>query len=257
MVPIRVAENGGNRVSILITGGSSGIGRAIAEHFGSLGDDVYINYHADDDAANDCVSSINAMGGNAVAIKADVSTVSGANELAARVAEKTDRLDQVVHCAVSVTTGPLLEVDPNSLRKCLEVNPIGLINVVRALLTLLGRGSTVFYLSSEGALSVLPNYGPLGVSKALGEHIVRYLAKELAPRGVRILTVAPGAIDTPAFRSAFPQTYEKFLASSASRNLAGRALLASDVAKSVALLSREEFCMTTGDRIRVDGGTTL
>ena len=244
-------------MSILITGGSSGIGRAIAEYFGSIGAEVFINYHFDDQAANDCVSSIESFGGHAYAFKADVSTIGGAQALADWLGERTDRLDQVVHCAVRVATGPLLEVDPTLLHECIEVNPLGLINVVRSLLPYLGEGSTVFYISSEGALSVIPNYGPLGISKALGEHIVRYLARELAQYGVRILTVAPGAIDTAAFRTVFSDRSEQYLNDAASRNLARRPLLGSDVAKAVALLSGPDFEMTIGDRIRIDGGTRL
>jgi enoyl-[acyl-carrier-protein] reductase (NADH) len=129
--------------------------------------------------------------------------------------------------------------------------------LTRELLPLLGHGSTLFYLSSQGALVVLPDYGPLGIAKALGEHVVRYLAVELAPRGVRALTISAGTIDTPALRAVFPDSYERRLRSAADRNLAGRPLAGADVAKAIELLCRPEFAMTTGERIRVDGGVTL
>jgi enoyl-[acyl-carrier-protein] reductase (NADH) len=129
-----------------------------------------------------------------------------------------------------------------------------MINVLREMLPMLGAGSTVFYVSSQGALSVIPNYGPLGIGKALGEHIVRYLAPELAEHGVRILTISPGTIDTPALRQVFPDTYEKHLEASAARNLAGRVLLGADVSKVVELLSQSGFDMVFAERIKIDGG---
>lgn len=244
-------------MTILIAGGSTGIGRAIAEHFGARGDEVLINYRANDEAANDCVATIEAAGGRAAAFKSDLGTAEGIANLAAWVRSRTSRLDQLVYGSVMALSGPLLEVEEEELRECLEVNPLAMIWLVREVLPILGHGSTLFYISSQGAQVVLPDYGPLGIGKALGEHILRYLAVELAPHGVRALTISAGTIDTPALRSVFPDSYERRLRASADRNLAGRALEGTDVAKAVELLSRPEMAMTTGERIRVDGGVTL
>jgi enoyl-[acyl-carrier protein] reductase III len=244
-------------MTILIAGGSTGIGRAVAEHFGARGEEVLINYHANDFAAEECVTAITANGGRAFACKADLGTLTGIKELASWVKARTERLDQLVYGSVKVVSGPLLSVDPDGLRECLDVNPLGMIWLIQELLPVLGEGSTLFYISSQGAHAVLPDYGPLGISKALGEHIVRYLAVELAPRNVRVLTISPGAIDTPAHRAVFPDTYERRLRSAAERNLAGRPLQGSDVACAIDLLSRQEFIMTTGESIRIDGGVNL
>lgn len=241
-------------MSILIVGGSTGIGRSIAEYFGSLGADVYISYHSNDESAQECIAAVEAAGGWARAVRADAGTTEGARELASWMSQRVERVDQVVYCAVKALAGPLLEIDPDELRECLEVNPLGMINVLREMLPMLGAGSTVFYISSQGALSVIPNYGPLGIGKALGEHIVRYLALELAEHGVRIMTVSPGTIDTLALRQVFPDSYEQHLEASAARNLTGRALLGSDVGKVIGLLSQPGFDMTIGERIKVDGG---
>lgn len=244
-------------MTILIAGGSTGIGRAIAEHFGARGDDVLINYHTNDAAANECVAMINAAGGRAAAYKANLGAADGVSNLGAWVKDRTSRLDQLVYGSVMALSGGLLEVDDEKLRECLEVNPLAMIWVTREMLPLLGKGSTLFYLSSEGAQAVLPDYGPLGIGKALGEHILRYLAFELAPYGVRALTISAGTIDTPALRSVFPDSYERRLRAATERNLAGRALEGTDVALAIELLSRPEMSMTTGERIRVDGGVNL
>ena len=244
-------------MTILIAGGSTGIGRAIAEHFGARGDEVLINYHANDEAANECVATIIAAGGRAAACKADLATADGVAALGAWAKDHTSHIDQLVYGSVMALSGPLLEVDEALLRQCLEVNPLAMIWVTRAVLPLMGKGSTLFYISSQGAQAVLPDYGPLGIGKALGEHILRYLALELAPFGVRALTISAGTIDTPALRTIFPDSYERRVRASAERNLAGRALEGKDVALAIELLSRPEMAMTTGERIRVDGGLTL
>jgi enoyl-[acyl-carrier protein] reductase III len=244
-------------VSILVTGGATGIGRAVTEHFGACQHLVFVNYHSSDAAAADVIGTIRDAGGDAVAIQADLGRAEDVQRLGDEIAQHTDRLDHVVHCATPSASGPLLEIDPGLIRACLEVNPLALISVVRAVRPLLGQGSTVCYVSSQGALSVIPNYGPLGIAKALGEHIVRYLAHELAADGVRIFTVAPGAIDTAAFRAAFGDSYADRLAAVNARSLADRPLEAADIARAIETLSGSEFAMTFGDRIRIDGGTHL
>jgi enoyl-[acyl-carrier protein] reductase III len=244
-------------MAICITGGSSGLGRAIAERFARSGTDVFINYHANDVAAAEAEAAVEAAGGTPHLIKADVGTAAGARELMGAVAAHTDRLDQLVHCAAKALTGPLLEAEPEELEEAVAVNGLALVNLTREALPLLGEGSTVFYVSSRGARFVIPNYGSLGTTKALGEHIVRYLAREMAPRGVRVLTVAPGAVDTAAFRSMFPDTWEERLASAAAANPMGRGVSGEDCAALVETLCNPELTMVQGQTITADGGSSL
>lgn len=242
---------------VLITGGATGIGRAVAEHFGARGSLVFVNYRSSEDAARAVVDTVTNLGGRAIAVCADVGTVEGAAILADAVGAEAVRLERLVHCATPSLSGPLLDVPDDALRECLEVNPLALIRLVRALLPVLAPGGSVCYVSSQGALSVIPDYGPLGISKALGEHIVRYLARELAPHGVRALTVAPGAVDSAAFRRAFGQRWPERLAAAQARSLAGRGVGLADIAKAIDALGGPDFPLTYGDRIRVDGGANL
>ncbi len=244
-------------MAICVTGGSSGLGRAIAERFARSGTDVFINYHANDDAAADAVDAVEAAGGVAHLVKADVGTVDGARELIGAVGEQVDRLDQLVHCAAKAVTGPLLEMRPEELQESIAVNGLGLVNLVREALPLMGEGSTVFYVSSRGARFVIPNYGSLGSAKALGEHLVRYLAREVAAHGVRVLTVAPGAVDTAAFRAMFPDTWEERLAAAAAANPMGRGVTGEDCAALVEMLANPELTMVQGQTITADGGFSL
>lgn len=244
-------------MSICITGGSSGLGRAIAERFAAPGTDVFVNYHADDAAAQETAAAVTAAGATAHLVKVDVGTPAGCAELLAAVAARVDRLDQLVHCAALPVPGPLLEADPHELERAVSVNALALVHLVREAGPLLGEGSTVTFLTSRGARLVIPNYGSLGISKALAEHIVRYLAVEVAGRGIRVNSVSPGAVDTRAFRAMFPDTYEERLAAAGAANPTGRGLRISEAADVVELLCRPEFAMVNGQTLTVDGGASL
>lgn len=245
-------------MAICVTGGSSGLGRAIAERFARDGADVFVNYHANDEAAAEAAAAIAAAGGRPHLVKADVGTPEGARTVIEAVREAgVERLDQIVHCAAKAVNGPLLEVDPTELRESIAVNALAMVDLAREAGPLLGRGSTIIYLSSRGARFVIPEYGALGTAKALGEHVVRYLAKELAPRGIRVITVAPGAVDTAALRAMFPDTYAERLAASAAANPMGRGVELEDAAAFCQSLCDPELQMVTGQTITVDGGISL
>lgn len=244
-------------MSILITGGSTGIGSAIAQYFAGKGADVFINYASNDDGARDTARRVEELGGTAHLVKADIGNPDDVRRAMLEVKEETDRLDQVVHCAARAATGDLLDLDPSVLTECIAINGLGLVSVVRELLPVLGEGSAIFYISSRGAEVVVPKYAALGLPKALGEHVVRYLAVELAPRKIRAHTLSPGAFDTPAFRAAFPDTYAERYAAAVSANRMGRALSGEDVGGVIEMLSRPEFEMTLGERVRIDGGVYL
>jgi enoyl-[acyl-carrier protein] reductase III len=244
-------------MAICVTGGSSGLGRAIAERFARSGTDVFINYHSNDAAAEDAKAAVAAAGGRPHLVKADVGTLEGVAELIGAVRDEVDGLDQLVHCAAKAVTGELLDLDPQDLRDSVAVNGLALVDLCREAGPLLGYGSTVFYISSRGARFVIPAYGSLGTAKALGEHVVRYLAKELAPRGIRVLTVAPGSVDTTAFRRMFPDTWKRRLEASAAANPVGRGVDVEDCAALVEKLCDPELSMLIGQTITTDGGSSL
>ncbi|UGS34747.1 SDR family oxidoreductase [Capillimicrobium parvum] len=244
-------------MTICVTGGSSGLGRAIAERFAAEGGDVFINYHADDDAAQAAAAAVEAAGGRPHVVKADMGTTEGVETLIGAVRERTDRLDQLVHCAAMAVTGSLLETDPETLTRSITVNGLALVALVRAALPLMGPGSNVVYLTSRGARFAIPNYGTLGTAKALGEHIVRYLAVECAPHGIRVNSVSPGPVETAAFRAMFPGNYRDRLDAAAKANPSGRGIELEDAAELVWALTRPELAMVQGQTVTVDGGLSL
>lgn len=244
-------------MSILITGGSTGIGRGIGVRFAARGDDVFVNYHSDDAAAAEAEKLIAEAGGTPHLVKADVGSVEGVRSLVDEVKAQTDSLDQIVHCAAKAVGGGLLEVDPADLEASIAVNGTSLVHVVREALPLLKRGSTVFFITSKGGRVTVPNYGAMGIPKALGDHIIRYLAVELAPRGIRANIVSPGALETPALRSVFPDTYKDRIKAAAEANPSGRGLTFEDVAEVVERMAGPEFGMVQGQYVAIDGGMSL
>jgi enoyl-[acyl-carrier protein] reductase III len=244
-------------MAILITGGTKGIGHAIALRFATPGNDVFMNYRSDEKAAALAEAAVTARGARAHLIRGDVGTPEGAREVVAAVQARTSQLDQLVHCAVRVLPQPTLKVDPAEFTKALNLNGTALLYLVQAAQPLLRRGSTVFFLSSRGGRTVVPNYAAVGVAKALAESLVRYLAVELAPLGIRANCVAPATLDTEALRSVFGSNTDKVLQNAAAQNPSGRALRHEDYTALIEFLASPAAEMIQGQVIFVNGGHNL
>lgn len=243
-------------MSILITGGSKGIGRAIALRFSYSGNHVFINYHADDGAAEKTALEVEARGAHPHLLKIDVGTIQGSRDVLQWVSETVTRLDQLVHAAVQPLHGPLLESNASLFTQALNLNATALLYLVQAALPLLGESSCIFYLSSLGSERVIPNYAALGVAKAQGESLIRYMASELATRGIRANTIAPGPVDTEAYRAMFPTDGDRRL-SIAAKAAGGQSMTPEMVADIIEFLTSEAASMIQGQVIVVDGGVSL
>jgi NAD(P)-dependent dehydrogenase (short-subunit alcohol dehydrogenase family) len=241
-------------MSVLITGGTKGIGLAIARRMAQGGHDLFLAYRSDEGAAARAVAELQALDARARAIKADVGSPEGARRLVEDVAAHTDRLDLLVHGAVTVLVGPLLDLDPEAFAKAILVNGASLVFLVQAARPLLKRGASVVLLSSRGSRQVVPGYGAIGAGKALAESLMRYLVPELAPLGVRVNAVAPGTLDTEAVRNLFGEGTDAFLASEAAGNPSGRNIGHEDYVGLVEFLAGPEAAMIQGQVIFVNGG---
>ena len=241
-------------MAVLITGGTKGIGLAIARRFAKPGVDIFMAYKRDDAAAAAAIADIAALGARPHAIKADVSTPTGARALLLKVGAVVEQLDVVVHGAVKVLVGPILDADPEAFAEAITLNGTSLVFLVQAARPLLKRGSSVIFLSSRGSRQIVPAYAAVGAGKALAEALARYLAPELAPLGVRINCVAPGTLDTEAVRNLFGRETNAFLASEAAGNPSGRNITHDDYTGLVAFLAGPEASMIQGQVIFVNGG---
>jgi enoyl-[acyl-carrier protein] reductase III len=239
----------------LVTGASRGIGRAIARKLAAAGCDIaanYFNSHAEAEALCD---EVRAAGRRAWAIQANVGEPDSVGELLAHVREHTSRLDILVSNAASGVMRPGLASTRKHWRWCLEINGLALALLAQRAVDLMPAGARIIALSSLGAARAIPDYAFVGASKAALEALVRSLALELGPRGIRVNAVSAGVVDTDALR-AFPHR-EALLAAHAQRAPLGPTLTADDVAGAVYLLCLPEAAMITGQTVVVDGGYSV
>ena len=244
-------------MAILVTGGTKGIGRDIALAFADPGNVVIVNYHADTAAAEATAADIEAKSAKAVVVRADAGTPEGCAAIAEAARSATDRLDQVVHCAVDVLTGPVLEADPRRFADAVTTNGTSLLFLYQAVSDMLGRGSTLFFLSSRGGRIVVDNYAAIGVGKALAEALLRYMAVELAPKGIRINAIAPSMVDTAAVRSLFGDSTDGLMDRAAAANPSGRNVAPGDYTSLIRYLASPEAEYLTGQVYFINGGSNL
>ena len=237
--------------SVLVTGGSRGIGKAIALRFAELGAArVAIGYLRNDRAAEQTANELRSLGAEPVLVRGNV-----ASERVMREIGELGPLDAVVHNAATGVIRPALEVEDKHWDWTLSANARALLTLARAAAPSMPQGSSIVAISSLGSTRVLENYVLVGTSKAALESLVRYLAVELAPRGIRVNAVSAGVVETGALEH-FPNR-EQMLAAGRTRTPAGRLVEPRDVAGAVAFLCSPEADMVRGHTLVVDCGFSL
>ena len=237
--------------AVLVTGGSRGIGREIALRFAADGAArVAIGYLRNDDAAEETAERLRSLGAEATLIRGNVSSERVAEQVAA-----LGPLDALVHAAATGVIRPALETTDKHFDWTLDANARAFLSLARIAAPEMPRGATIVAISSLGSVRVLENYVLVGTSKAALEALVRYLAVELAPHGIRVNAVSGGVVETDALDH-FPNR-EQMLAGSLSRTPAGRLAEPKDVADAVAFLCSPGAEMIRGQTLVVDGGFSL
>jgi enoyl-[acyl-carrier protein] reductase III len=239
----------------LVTGAARGIGRAVTLKLAASGCDVVANYYNSHEEAEAVCAEVRAMGRRAVAIKASVGLPESVDELFAALRTTFDRVDIVVSNAASGVLRPAMEMTLKHWRWCMETNALALNLLAQRAVPMMPAGGRIVALSSLGALRAMPHYGFIGASKAALESLVRTLAQELGPRGIRVNAVSAGVVDTDALQF-FPNR-DELLASFAQRTPAGPVLTPEDVAGAVYLLCLPEAGMVNGHTLFVDGGFAI
>ena len=236
--------------SIFVTGGSRGIGRAIALRFAREGAArVAIGYLRSDAAAEETAAELRALGAEAILVRGNVTS----DRVIEQVAE-LGPLDVLVHNAATGVIRPALETEDKHWDWTHTANARALLSLTRAAAPQMPPGSSIVALSSLGAGRVLENYVLVGTSKAALESLVRYLAVELGPRGIRVNAVSGGVVETGALDH-FPNRDE--MLEMGARNAAGRIVTPDDIAGTVAFLCGPDAEMIRGQIIVVDGGFSL
>jgi enoyl-[acyl-carrier protein] reductase III len=235
-----------------VTGGSRGIGRAIARKLASAGCDVAIVYHTAGEEAEAVCAEIQSRGRRALALQADVSDPAGVQEAFEAFRQRFERLDFLVSNAAIGVLKPALELNLKHWRRCLETNALALNLLAQQAVPIMPQGARILAISSLGSVRAIPSYAFIGASKAALESLVRSLAQELGPRGILVNVVSAGVVDTDALKY-FPNR-EQLLAEYARRTPAGPTLTPENVADAAYLLCLPEAAMITGHTLVVDGG---
>ena len=233
-----------------VSGGSRGIGKAIALRLARDGiSRVGIGYFRSDAAAEETADELRALGAEPVLVRGNITS----SRVEEQVAE-LGRLDVLVHNAATGVIRPALETEDKHWDWTHAANARALLSLTRVVAPSMEAGSSIVAISSLGSGRVLENYSLVGTSKAALEALVRYLAVELAPRGIRVNAVSAGVVSTGALEH-FPN--REAMLESGGRNPAGRLVTPDDVAGVVAFLCSPDAEMIRGQTVVIDGGWSL
>ena len=239
----------------LITGGSRGIGRAIAIRLAEYGTDVVVNYVRHKKDAMDTADEVEKLGRKCLLVKANVANGDDVKEMFAEITREFGRLDILVSNAASGVLKPALELTERHWNWAMDINARALLTLVQQGLPLMARGSRIMAVSSLGSVRAIENYTTVGASKAALESLVRHLAVELGSRGINVNTISAGAVDTDALKH-FPNR-DQILQAASERTPLGRLTTPQDVADIALFLCSGLSTMIQGQVITVDGGYAI
>lgn len=239
----------------MVTGGSRGIGRAIALTLAEYGADVAITYASSADAANEVKEEIKAKGRKAKAIQADAVKLEKAEEVIAEVKDDWGKLDILVNNAGITRDNLILRMNEEQWDQVIDTNLKSIFNYSKAAAKpmMRNRGGSIINISSVVGLSGNAGQSNYAASKAGIIGFTKSYAKELASRNIRANVVAPGYITTEMTES----LDEKVLEMIKAETPAGRPGNADEVAQAVAFLASDLSSYITGETIRVDGGMAM
>jgi len=239
----------------LITGGSRGIGRAIAIRLAEYGADVVVNYVRHKKDARETADEVEKLGRKCLLVKANVANSDDVTEMFAEISREFSRLDILVSNAASGVLKPALELTERHWNWAMDINARALLTLVQQGLPLMARGSRIMAVSSLGSVRAIENYTTVGASKAALESLVRHLAVELGSRGINVNTISAGAVDTDALKH-FPNR-DQILQAATERTPLGRLTTPQDVADIALFLCSGLATMIQGQVITVDGGYAI
>ncbi len=235
----------------IVTGGSRGIGAAVAQRLAREGVSVVVNYAGDKDAADEVVAAIGSDGGDAVAIRANVADPEAVAAMFAQTTKAFGRIDIVVHNAGIMPLSPIADGDVDTFDRVIATNLRGAFVVLAESARQVVDGGRIIALSSSVVAKAFPRYGPYIASKAGVEGLVHVLANELRGRHVGVNAVAPGPVATKLFLDGKSRTETEKLAKAPPLERLGQP---DDIADLIAFLAGPGGGWVNGQVSRANGG---
>ncbi len=239
----------------LVTGGSRGIGRAIAVRLAEHGVDIVVNYVRHKRDAQDTATEVENLGRKCLLIKANVAKEDDVTAMFEKIGEHFGKLDILVSNAASGVLKPIMELTERHWNWAMDINARALLTLAQKGAPLMTEGGSIIAVSSLGAIRAIENYTTVGASKAALESLVRHLAVELGQRKINVNTVSAGAVDTDALKK-FPNR-DEILNTALERTPMGRLTTPDDVADVALFLCSPFSTMIQGQVITVDGGYAI
>ncbi len=242
----------------LVTGASRGIGRGIALALAEAGADVIVHYARKTSMAQDVVAEIQSMGRQAVAVKANFAEKEKIDAMLDHIEDVFGGCDIFVANAATGGFRPMLETNDKHWDLTMDVNARSILYCVQRLVPYMQRRAwgRVVMVTSLGGVRVVPNYSALGLSKSVVESLTRYLAVELAPKGIIVNAISPGLVATNAL-SNIGVNVQSTLEYVRQRNPTQRLVTPQDVGRVATFLCTEAAEMIVGQTLYVDGGFSL
>jgi|SRR5579871_902854 len=237
----------------IVTGASKGIGAGIAEDLAKEGATVVVNYATSGKQAEELVERIQAGGGKAKAIRADVSKPNEAKRLVDQTVKEFGKIDILVNNAGVYEFKPLTEVTEQHFSRIFDLNVKGLLFATQAATNAFGdQGGAVINISSMASVGALPNSSVYSATKAAVDSFTRVLAAELGPKNTRVNSVLPGPVETEGARDL--AEWDWLLKNIVPQTPLGRVGQPHDIATVVSFLASDDAQWITGQVIPVAGG---
>lgn len=237
----------------VVSGASKGIGAAIAKVMAAEGASVVLAYASDDDGANTAVEAIRAAGGSAVACRTNVAIESEVQALFHRAVDAFSRVDILVNNAGVYSVQTIEEVTAEEFHRQFDVNVLGTLFMIKEAVKHFGDGGSIVNIGSVNSVAAQAGMSVYSATKGAIDTITRSLAAELAPRGIRVNTLAPGATETEGIRATgvMGTPFEQYVID---RTPMGRFGQPEEVARVVAFLASDDAAWVTGEWLSASGG---
>lgn len=239
-----------NKIAV-VTGASSGIGAGIARAFGAEGATVIVNYASSKAGADAVVASIEAAGGNAVALQADMSKAADVANLFERVKADYGTLDILVNNAGVAVFEMVAEMTEDAFHKQFNVNVLGYFLAIREALKVFKDGGSIINISSILSTDPYLASSVYAATKGAVDTLTFALARELGPRGIRVNAILPGHTNTPATAGNFDGDFGKMLIAGTPLGRFGEP---EDIAPVAVFLASSDAHWVTGESLRAAGG---